>query len=215
MTRSLPATIALPPSLASSLATRMNLLTSLALAASRSTKHFWLLRMVARITSCGIDEERRVERTHQRHRPFDQAGDFGEQAVVLDQFEALREGEILGVGADHVGAARGIEHHLGGFELGEVIVEAPHLDRRRRHEAMAARFVAGFDAVDVEAARSSGSSVSGPKVAMIECSGRTQVKLPAAPAHRLRPGKAAHHRRESSRPITSIAGRPCFSIIAT
>ena len=40
---------------ASSFATRMNLLTSFAVCGSRSTKHFWLLRMVARITSSGID----------------------------------------------------------------------------------------------------------------------------------------------------------------
>ena len=55
--------------------------------------------MVARITSGGIVEERLVERAHQHHRPFDQAGDLLEQPLVLDQLEALREGEVLGVGA--------------------------------------------------------------------------------------------------------------------
>ncbi len=39
----------------------------------------------------------------------------------------------------------------------------------------------------------SGSSVSGPKVATMECSGRTQLSEPDAPAHRLRPGKRLHH----------------------
>jgi hypothetical protein len=49
--------MALPPSDASMLAVRMNLLDELALVVlgSLTTKHFWLLRMVARITSPGID----------------------------------------------------------------------------------------------------------------------------------------------------------------
>ena len=98
----------------------------------------------------GDREERRIERAHQRHRPFHQAGDFGDEAVVLDKFVALREGEVLGVVQDHVGAARRIEHHLGGFQLGDVILEAAHLEGGRRHEAMAARFVAGCDAADLE-----------------------------------------------------------------
>ncbi len=54
MTRSLPATMALPPSLASMFDTRMNLLVSFAVFGSRTTKHFWLLRMVARMTSSGM-----------------------------------------------------------------------------------------------------------------------------------------------------------------
>ena len=99
MTRSLPATIALPPSLASMLATRMNLLASFAVCGSRSTKHFWLLRMVARITSSGIarnaSSNEPISTTGHSTRP----GDFVEQALVLDQLEALREGEVLGVGA--------------------------------------------------------------------------------------------------------------------
>ena len=80
---------------------------------ARSTKHFWLARMVARMTSGGIGEESLVERAHQHHRPFDEAGDLLEQALVLDQLEALREGEVLGVGEDDVLAAVGVEHDLG------------------------------------------------------------------------------------------------------
>ena len=38
-------------------------------------------------------EKGRLEFAHQHDRPFDQAGDFLEQALVLDEFEALREGE--------------------------------------------------------------------------------------------------------------------------
>ena len=50
-------------------------------------------------------EERLVERAHQHHRPFDQARDLGQQAVVLDQLEALREGEVLRVGEDDLACA--------------------------------------------------------------------------------------------------------------
>ena len=80
--------------------------------------------MVARITSSRDREEGLVERAHQHHRPFDQARDLGQQPLVLDQLEALREREVLGVGEDHLRAARGIEHDLGRFELGHVVVEA-------------------------------------------------------------------------------------------
>ena len=76
----------------------MNLLTSLACAASRSTKHFWLLRMVARITSSGMCRKLCVERAHQHHRPLDEAGDLGQEAVVGDEFEPLREGKLLRLG---------------------------------------------------------------------------------------------------------------------
>ena len=98
----------------------------------------------------GDRQEGFVERAHQRHRPFHQAGDFRQQAFVLDQFEALREGEVLGVGVDDLGAARGIEHHLGGLELGDIVVEAAHLERVRRHEAMAAGLVGRREPVDFE-----------------------------------------------------------------
>ena len=69
-------------------------------------------------------EERFVERAHQHHRPFDQPGDLGQQAFVLDQLVALREGEVLGVGEDDLPAPLGVEHDLGLFELGDVVVEA-------------------------------------------------------------------------------------------
>ena len=90
----------------------------------------------------GDREERLVERAHQHHRPFDQAGDLGQQALVLDQFEALRERQVLGVGQDHLRAARRIDHDLGRVELGDIVVEPLHLDRRWRQEAMAVGGVA-------------------------------------------------------------------------
>ena len=71
-------------------------------------------------------EEAFVERPHQRHRPFDEAGDLFQQAHVLDEFEPLREGEILGVMQDDVASARGIEDDLGALQRHGVILEAPH-----------------------------------------------------------------------------------------
>ena len=87
-------------------------------------------------------QKRLVEAAHQRHRPFDETGDFGQQAFVFDELEALREGKIFRVGQNDVGAPRRIEHDLGFFKLGHVVVEVAHLERRRRHETVAARFVA-------------------------------------------------------------------------
>ena len=85
--------------------------------------------MVARITSPGIDEEFRLERAHQHDRPFDEARDFVEQRLVLDQFKALRKGELLGIGQDRVLAPLRIEHDLGVEQLRLVILEAAHIDR--------------------------------------------------------------------------------------
>ena len=217
MTRSLPATIALPPSLASTLATRMNLLTSFA--RLRIAQHEALLVGA----DGGADDfvrdrqEACIERAHQHDRPFDQPGDFLQQAFVLDQLVALREGEILRVGKDDLGAPRRIEHDLGLLELRDVIVEAPHRERLRRHEAMAARRVAGGDAVDRRTARSRALPSPARRCATIECSGRTQVKhrLRAAPAHRLRPRETRARLRARSRRSRRSPARPFFSMTAT
>ncbi len=56
-TRSLPATTAVPPSLATMLLTSRKQLLSAASPGRRTTKHFWLARMVARITSGGMSRK--------------------------------------------------------------------------------------------------------------------------------------------------------------
>ena len=95
---------------------------------SLTTKHFWLLRMVARITSPGID------RNSSSNEPISTTGhstrpdDLVEQHLVLDQFKALRERQLLGVGQDDVLARLRIEHDLGGLQLGLVILEAAHTE---------------------------------------------------------------------------------------
>ena len=60
----------------------------------------------------------------------------------------------------------------------------------------------------------SGSSVSGPKVATIECSGRTQVSRPSPQRIAFGQGKPRITSGTISA-ITSIAARPGFSITAT
>ena len=96
-------------------------------------------------------QELRVELAHQHHRPFDEAGHLLEQRLVLDEIEAAREGEVLGLGQDDVLAAVGIEHDLRVAQRCRVVVEAPHLDGPGRHEAMPEGRVAGRDTVDGEA----------------------------------------------------------------
>ncbi len=133
-----------------------------------------------------------VERAHQRHRPFHQPRHFRQQAFVLDQLIALRKGLGFGVGADDVGAACRVQHHLGVMQLRDVVVEALHLDRTGRHETVAARRVAGLNAVNREAhhVRFLGFRPEGRDDRMQ----RPHPGEPAvAPAHRLRPRERAHH----------------------
>src|SRR5262249_22647788 len=70
------------------------------------------------------------------------------QARVLNELVALGEGEVSCIGEDRLLAPLGVEDNLRPFELRRIILEAAHLERLRRHEAMAARLVAGLDAID-------------------------------------------------------------------
>ena len=49
-------------------------------------------------------EEAFIEAPHQHHGPFDEARRFLQQAFVLDQLEALREGEVARLRADRLDA---------------------------------------------------------------------------------------------------------------
>ena len=132
------------------LAVRMNLLVSLPGLGIADHKAFLVVADGGADHFARDRQEFLVERSHQHHRPFDQARDLVEQHLVLDQFEILRLRQRLGVGEDDVLAALRIEHDLRGLQLGLVILEAAHVDRRRRHEAMAVGGLAGLDAVDGE-----------------------------------------------------------------
>ena len=165
------------------LATRMNLSTSCAVCGSRSTKHFWLLRMVVRITSGGIDQER-AGRTRPSAPPAIRPGPAtsSSSAFVLDQLEPLREREVLGVGEDLLLAPLGIEHDLGLVELRHVVVEAASPRSRRARGSGGRAWCCRPRCPRPANGTTSGSSVSGPNVATIECSGRTQRSAPGLPS---------------------------------
>lgn len=90
------------------------------------------------------------EGAHQHLRPLHQAGHFFQQALVLDQFQAVGKGDIAGIVQDDVLAALGIENDLGLIQAGHVIVETLDGDRACRVEPMAIGHVRGDDAIDLE-----------------------------------------------------------------
>src|SRR5262249_51720347 len=145
-------------------------------------------------------EERLVERSHQHDWPFDQPRNLCYELGVLLQLVALRECEVLGIRENHFLTPLGIEHHPGLFELGRVVLEPAHLEWLRRHEAVAARLVAGPDPVDRERddlwllgfrseSRDNGMQWPHP-------SERTRLLRLLAPTHRLRPGERFHNFRD-------------------
>ncbi len=87
-------------------------------------------------------EERLLERADQHDGPFDEARHLLQQPLVRDHLQPLREGEIVGVGADDLLPALGVEHDIGLLELADIVLEAPHLELGRRMEAMPDRPVA-------------------------------------------------------------------------
>src|SRR5918993_2022125 len=92
-----------------------------------------------------------IEGAHEHHGPFHQARHFFQQALVLNEFQTLRESQVPRVVQDHVLAPVRIEHHLRALQRRRIIVEALHADRARREEAVAVGHVAGRNAVDLEA----------------------------------------------------------------
>jgi hypothetical protein len=104
----------------------------------RSTKHFWLARMVARITSGGI-EEGLLERAHQHDRPFDEPGDLVAAGPRPRPAQPLREGELRASCRMMSLAPLPDRARPSPFERRNVIVEAPHREGIRREEAMPAR----------------------------------------------------------------------------
>ncbi len=140
-------------------------------------------------------EEVLLERAHQHHRPFDQAADLDQQAVVLDQFVALREGKVLRLGRDDLPPPLRIDDDLGLFQLRHPVVLAAHRDRARRQEAMAEGDVAGFQAVDIEwhDLRVFGLRAEGrdDRMQRTHPGQRAGLRRCRPPAHRFRPGKFA------------------------
>src|SRR5215467_8421565 len=148
----------------------------------------------------GHTQKRLIERAHQHDGPFNETGDLRQQARILKELVTLREGEILGIRKNHFLAPLGIEHDLGLLKLLRVVLESAHLEWLRRHEAVAARLVAGPDPVDRERddlwllgfwpeSRDNGMQWPHP-------SERTRLLRLLAPTHRFRPGKCLHHFRD-------------------
>ncbi len=103
----------------------------------------------------------------------------------------MRKSELAGVVPDDVLAARRIEHDFRLLELAHIIVEAPHVERLRRKEAVPARRVARGDAVDRK--RHDVGFLGLRPERRDDRMQRAHPGEPAvAPAHGLRPGKRAH-----------------------
>ena len=73
-----------------------------------------------------------IDRAHQHDRPFDQAGDLVEQALVRFDLELVEAGDLLGVAQDHRAPLRRVEHDVGAAQLRPVVLEVRGLERRRR-----------------------------------------------------------------------------------
>ena len=155
----------------------------------------FLVRPDRRADRLGRDvEEGLVEGAHQHHRPFHEARHLVQQALVLHEVEAAGEGEVAGVVQDHVLAPLGVEDDLRALQGLDVVVEPAHLDRPRAPGSDGRRSRCRPRCRSTENGTTSGVSVSGPKVATIDCSGRTQRKAAGlrrgrAPAHGFRPGE--------------------------
>ena len=149
-TRSLPAVMARPPSLA----TRFEVRTKAGarrVGAGLAQHEALLVGPDGGADGLGRDvEEGFVEGAHQHHGPFDEAGDLLQQPLVLDEFEAAREGEVAGVVQDDVLAPLRRRARPWRAPGPDVIVEAADLDGLGRQEAVAVGGGAGRDPVDRE-----------------------------------------------------------------
>ena len=128
-TRSLPATICLPPSLRDHVGDddeSVGKLAGLGIAqgeiflvrAHRGLKNF--LRHV---------HEGGVDLADQHDGPFGEAHHFVGEAFVVDQLEPESERFLLGLVQDGLAAFRGVDDHVGCAQLCLVVIEAANLDR--------------------------------------------------------------------------------------
>ena len=159
-------------------------------------------------------KEALVEFPHQHDGPFDEPRDFFEQRRVLHKLQPLREGEVFRVMQNDVAPPRGIDHDFGALQRHRVILEALHMERRRRHETMAESDVARVNAVDRET-----HDVRGLRFRTEHRDDRVERAHPAqtvralrrcAPAHGFRPGKALHDRGQDFRQNVDRFGARAF-----
>ena len=181
-------------------------------------------RIEVRITSGGTVEELLVEVAHQHDRPFGQARALSSSRPSSStRVEALRAGQRLRGSRMMRAALIAVEDDFGFVQASGDNPRTPHLERLRRHEAVARGHLAALDAVDLE--RHDLAVRTGRGCA---CSGRTQRKRVRSPqridfgqgktAHDLgtisattsvgRHGPAFRSSRHSRRPSCRRASRP-------
>ena len=114
----------------------------------RSARYFWLVRIVVTRTSGGTAMNASSMAPRQRHRPLDQALDLVEQRRDRPRAPAPAPPPALGTAGDQRPPLGPVEDHLGRAQPDDVVGEVAHRERLGRHEAVAARLVAGRDAAD-------------------------------------------------------------------
>ena len=146
-----------------------------------STKHFWLLRMVVRITSGGI------ARKASSNEPISTTGHSTSPATSASRPASSTSSNPCAK-ARFLASVRmmsrrraGSSNDLGAVRASPRNRRAGAPERLRREEAMAACGRRPRRLPSTANGTISGSSVSGPKVATMECSGRTQLSAPGSP----------------------------------
>ena len=163
--------------------------------------------------SSGIDRKVLVKAAGQHHRPLDETCDLFKQTGILDQFQTQRQRTVLGIVQDDVLAPVRIQDNLVLFQTGRIVIEAPDLKGFVRQKPVAAGVCPELIPSNSNGT-TSGSSVSGPNVATMECSGRTQ-RVAVVP-QRMDFGQGNARRMPGmNSAMISIADRPGFSITAT
>ena len=140
-------------------------------------------------------QEGRIECAGEHDGPFHQIGHLFEQSFVLDQLQSARERDVAGVVRDLRLATFRVEHHPRALQRSRIIVEPAHLDRVRRHEAVAVGRSPAGDPADLER-----HDLGLLRLRSEDAKHRLQRSHPAKaarlarsrpPTHRLRPGKVA------------------------
>ncbi len=157
---------------------------------SFSTKHFWLARMVARITSSGMPRKAssKLPMSTTGHSTRPQTSSRRPSSSTRSSPCTSARSRASAMMADLRRSRSTMTFAASSFAIQSV--EPAHLDGLRRVEAVAIVDVGGGDALHLEA-HDLGVLHLGPEGAGMEWSGRTQRSGARAPAHGFRPREAA------------------------
>ena len=123
-------------------------------------------------------------------RPFGKPGHLVQQALVLDQFEAARQADLLGLLLDQQAAVFAAEDDRAlSLNHRPVLLERGHGERPAPVDTVAFGLIPGFQAIDLEIDHLAVENAEHP----LQWPHPSEVA--AAPAHRFRPVEAAHHLR--------------------